>query len=213
MLINVNIKSGLIALLVLTLFGGAMFFIGMRSVETIPSKPTIVTLPALHGTTEVVQLQPSHAVYINKPGKPNSPKVKVDSVALREYLIAKDSIAKLNVVIGLATIETVKTTHEDNSVKIDVTSEVRGGLISQYVDYTIKPQTVSIIPEEYKVPNLQMYAGGFMTVPLYDPDRDVALGANLMLVRTKQQDMFSVGVDTDRVVYVGYSIRLFGRKK
>ena len=211
MLLFDNIRNILITIGVLILFGGGMFFLGMKSVETVKQKPVVIELPAITGKTEVIQLEPkTREVFIGA-----TQKVKVDSTYYYKYLTEVHEKNKLQMYIDPITIrEKTVTVVDDSIVKISVTSKTRGTLLSQYAEYTIKERHAIVQPEDLIIPKLKVFVGGVLSMPIDVQNiNQPSVGANVILERTENEDLFTLGINTDKVVSVGYSFRIFKGKK
>lgn len=211
MLLLNNLRNILITLLVLALFGGGMFFLGMRHVETVVPPPIMIEVPAIQGKTEVIQLEtPPRKLTIG------SPKRVIDSTYYYKYLEEVDNSKRLQMFVDAIVIsESTVTVVDDSIVRIDITSETRGQLLSQFAEYYVKPQLMAVQPEPYYVPKLKMYIGGVASAPLdlNDTYSSPTLGARVMIERTGKQDMFILGIDTDKRVTAGWVFRIFKGKK
>jgi len=206
-----DIRNILVTLLVLVLFGGGMFFWGTTQCETITPDPIIVEIPILTGKTDVVQLSSPRTVSVL--GAPQ--KAKVDSTYYYKYLEQTREVDRLNLFIDAIKIDEKTITLVDDSImKIDVTSKTRGELISQYAEYTVKPQRMTLNPEPYFVPKVKVFVGGIFSLPL-ETQLNVrpTLEANIMFERTGKEDMFIFGIDSDKFISVGYMFRIFKGKK
>lgn len=206
-----DIRNLLVTLLVLVLFGGGMFFWGTTQCETITPDPIIVEIPMISGKTDVVQLStPRNTLVLGAPRK-----AKVDSTYYYKYLEQTREVDRLNLYIDAIQIEEKTITLVDDSImKIDVTSKTRGELLSQYAEYTVKPQRMTLNPEPYFVPKVKVFVGGIFSLPLETQlDATPTLEANIMFERTGKEDMFIFGIDSERYVSVGYVFRIFKGKK
>ncbi len=205
-----NIRNILVTLLVLALFGGGMFFLGMRNVETITPPPVIIEMPAIQKKTEVITLSPTHREIVLGPPH----KVRVDSIYYHKYIKELSEKKRLQLFIDAIEIEEKTITVVDDSIlRIDVTSKTRGELLSQFAEYTVKPRSMTVQPEPYFVPKLKVFVGGIFSMPVDLIDARPTLEANIMFERTGKEDMFILGIDSDRYVSVGYMFRIFKGKK
>jgi len=210
MLLLNNIRNILITLAVLALFGGGMFFLGMRNVETITPDPIIIEMPAIQKKTEVIQLAASRREIVL--GAPH--KVRVDSTYYHKYIQELSEKKRLQLFIDAIEIEEKTITVVDDSIlRIDVTSKTRGELLSQFAEYTVKPRYVTVQPEPFYIPKVKVFVGGIFSMPVDAIDARPTLGAQMIFERTGKEDMFILGIDSDRFVSVGYVIRIFKGKK
>lgn len=211
MLLLNNLRNILITLFVLAAFGGGMFFLGMRHVETITPPPVVITLPGIQKKTEIVRL-----VSAPKEITIGSPKVQIDSTYYYKYLEEVDERKRLQLFVDAIVIsESTVTVVDDSIVRIDITSSTRGQLLSQFAEYYVKPQITTVNPEPYYMPKIKMFVGGVFSAPL-DTQNIYArptLEANIMFERTGKEDMFILGIDTDKSIKVGYVFRIFKGKK
>ncbi len=209
MLLLNNIQSILVTLLVLALFGGGMFFLGMRNVETITPPPVVIELPAIQKKTEVIRLTaPRREIVIGTPS------VRVDSIYYHKYIQELSENKRLQLFIDAIEIEEKTITVVDDSIlRIDVTSKTRGKLLSQFAEYTVKQRTVTAQPEDIYVPKVKVFVGGIFSMPVDIQYSRPTLEANIMFERTGKEDMFILGIDSDRFVSVGYVFRIFKGKK
>lgn len=210
MLLFDNIRSILITLAVLALFGGGMFYLGMKNVETVQPPPVIMTLPGIQKKTEVIRLAGKRPEIVL--GAPQ--KVVVDSTYYYKYMEELDANNRLQLFINAIVIENKTVTVVDDSiVRIDVTSKTRGKLLSQFAEYYVKPRVMTIQPEPYYVPKFKMYVGGILSMPMDIQNNSATLGAQVMVTRPSKGDMFIFGIDSDRFVSVGYGVQLFRKKR
>jgi hypothetical protein len=186
-------------------------------IQSKPSKDNIVyktiTVPAKDGT--FVKTKPAEIKYdtiIRDTIVYKDKKIIIDNTdkkIVNDYLEAKDSIAKLNVVINSSKIRRYKDRLEDDSIVIDIESETTGTLNWIKPSYKIKEQKLSI-PVITKNTVFAVYVGGGISNNLQF--NNFALEGNLG-IQNKKGDIISVGYDTQKNISLKYSVRLINIKK
>lgn len=205
MSIVANIKNILIAFAILVFVGGGMFFWGTQSCTVVPETVTI-TIPS----TGVIT---TDTIYLDKivevPVPIDNVEYVVDSAYYHKYLNEVEENKKLLIFLDAITVrDTTLTLVDNDTIKINVFSKMRGELIAQAAEYTIKEKEVIAIVDMV-VPKYNLYIGGAVTVPLNDSNYKPTVGAGLLLRRTKQDDMFKVMVHTNRSISFSYMLRIF----
>ncbi len=132
-----------------------------------------------------------------------------DKKIVNDYLKAKDSIAKLNIVINSAKIRKYKDRLEDDNIIIDIESETTGTLNWIKPSYKIKEQKLPV-PIITKNTVFALYVGGGISNNLQF--NNFALEGNLG-IQNKKGDIISVGYDTQKNISLKYSVRLINIKK
>jgi hypothetical protein len=132
-----------------------------------------------------------------------------DKKIVNDYLKAKDSIAKLNIVINSAKIRRYKNKLEDDNIVIDIESETTGTLNWIKPSYKIKEQKLPV-PVLTKNTVFALYVGGGISNNLQF--NNFALEGNIG-IQNKKGDIISVGYDTQKNISLKYSVRLINIKK
>ncbi len=124
----------------------------------------------------------------------------------REFTLM-DSIEKILAYKDAVTIREYENTFEDDTIKIDTWSRVRGELLAQSNDYFIKPRTIqldTVIQIQKPAFNELYLLGG---VKYHLNTQSVGFEAKLIF-KNKKNNLLSLGVDTNGVISGGYGIKL-----
>lgn len=133
----------------------------------------------------------------------------VNQELLDKYNKAKDSISKLQIYKDAITENEYKIEYDDSTQTVNVYTKTRGELLEQTVDYHIKPREFvldTVINVPVKNP-IKVFAGVEMGVPTLG-DVTPTLKGNI-LFKNRKDHILSLGVDTRKTVWLGYSIKLF----
>ena len=92
-----------------------------------------------------------------------------------------------------------------------MSSNVRGTLLKQSLEYEIYPYTIkvdTIIKTEVKIEGTRkVLVGGQIGLPILNKESTPVLQGNIMF-QNKKDNIFSIGVDTRGFVFAGYNIKL-----
>ena len=153
-----------------------------------------VPIPGIAGKTDTI--------YIPKPVR-----VEVPTIDKQKEFILMDSIGKLNAYIDATTVREYSNTFEDDTIKIDTWSRVRGELLAQSNDYFIKPRTIqldTVIEIQKPAFNALFLYGG---TKYHFGTQSVAFEAKLMF-NNKRDNLLSIGIDSDGYISAGYGFKL-----
>lgn len=134
----------------------------------------------------------------------------IDSTYYDKYNELKSQAEKDSLFRESIKIREYTETYEDEHVKIDVYSKVRGELKEQAPKYEIKPRTVTV-PQttiiKSEPPKIHLYGGLEAGIPTQD-FKDFNAKASLYL-QNKKGNMTTLGADLNKTVYVGYVFRIW----
>ena len=135
---------------------------------------------------------------------------KIDSTYYYKYLEAKSMLIKDSLFKEAITIREYKETVEDDTIKIDVYSKVRGSLIQQQIGYETKPRSIILdtimdVPVKYKSKLGAGFEIGVPTGAQLDINQAVIVKANAMFDTNKI--IYSVGYDTQRNAWFGLTYK------
>ena len=158
-----------------------------------------VIIPESKGSSEkVFERVNTIPIYVNNT------ETIVDKEYYEMYLKLNDSVKELNAYLDAIQIKESNNTIVDNdTIKIDSYSKVRGTLLSQSVNYTIKESKFSYKPEYIKErPRLSL-------LPLLE----VGINTNSFSptfkggfgIQLKSGDIFSTSIDSKSNVFIGYN--------
>jgi hypothetical protein len=156
-----------------------------------------VPIPAIEGKTDTI--------YVPKPILVEVP--KETDTHLEAYLATKDSLERLRLYLDAITVREYRNEFEDDTIKIDTWSRVRGELLAQSNEYFIKPRTIAFDTViDVAVPRfneLFLYGGGKYSFI------DKSMGFELKLIlKNKKNNLLSIGIDSDGMVSGGYGFKL-----
>jgi hypothetical protein len=166
---------------------------GKKEIIEVPIKIE-VPVPAIEGKFEPIEA-------------PEPIIVQVPTIDKQRKFVLMDSIGKLNAYIEAITVREYENTFEDDTIKIDTWSKVRGELLSQSNEYFIKPRTIqldTVIEVQKPTFNALFFYGGIKYSLI---DKSVAFEAKLMF-KNKRDNLLSVGVDSDGYISAGYGFKL-----
>jgi len=157
-----------------------------------------VPVPAIKGKTDTI--------YFPKPILVEVPEQGMDEL-LDAYSASIDSLERLKMYIDAITVREYNNTFEDDTIKIDTWSKVRGELLSQSNEYFIKPRTIqldTVIEIQKPAFNALFFYGG---TKYHFGTQSVAFEAKLMF-KNKRNNLLSIGVDSDGYISAGYGFKL-----
>lgn len=175
-----------------------------------------VTVPAKKGSVEIKEPEPEPAidtVYIDSTDKKKGFRiVEVENPLNKRLKAAYDKAVRENDSLKqrLLFYSVIKERNyterlEDSVQVITVKSAVVGTLKNQSISYETKPQTIKFNTARTKP---VLYAGGFTRVPLSILETgQPSFGVQLQLVNKKRS--FTLGLDNEKEVHFGYSLKLF----
>lgn len=211
MLLLNNIRNILIAVAVIAVFGGGMYFWGTKSCVPDHSTPIEVTIPSVG----VVHTKPITFTHVKEvPLFINNKEVKIDSVYYHKYISEKSDHEKLKLFVEAIQVKDTTVTLVDNdTIKLEVTSKTRGQLLSQFAKYNIKSRKIGSVVVKHGGPKYKLYIGAGLLSPTNNLNAPLALTGNLLLHRYKQDDIFTIGYDTRGYISATYYYRIFNNKK
>jgi hypothetical protein len=201
-----NLKSILIVLGVIVL----MYLIYDKI--TAPVNQTIyvpveieVPVPGVAGEIQHDTIQVPFEVKVPNP---------LNNKLLEEYTKTKDSLERLKLFTDAITIRNYNEIFEDSIQTINVVSKVQGKLLDQDLSYFVKPRTVkldTVIP--VKIPNrFKVFLGAETGLPVFDMNNSNVNSAPVVKVnlflKNRKDNMLSLGVSTDKRLWLGYNIKL-----
>lgn len=132
----------------------------------------------------------------------------INKELMLKYQEAKDSLEKLILYKEAIKERSYKEKFKDGTQTIEVSTKVQGKLLNQSVEYEIYPDTITKniqVPIELPKKKTKVFAGGELII--LSPNRNPALKANLM-IQNKKDNIWSIGYDTQKNIYIGYNIKL-----
>lgn len=183
--------------------GGILFFLMKDEVEYVDVPVTIeIETPVIVKETDTI--------YMPTPVHVAGP-VEIDSTYYEEYVKLKDSVAKNEAYKDAITIRTYNEKIEDDTLKIDLYTKIRGTLLEYQVGYKVKPQTYSIdtvltVPVPRKT---RFYVGGEFALPkdIYNYKPTIIPGA--IMQNKKATKLYKLSYDPiNNVVQGGLYFRL-----
>jgi hypothetical protein len=156
-----------------------------------------VPIPAIEGRTDTI--------YVPKPILVEVP--KETDTHLKAYLATKDSLERLRLYLDAITVREYRNEFEDDTIRIDTWSRVRGELLAQSNEYFIKPRTITFDTViDVQIPQfneLFLYGGGKYSFI------DKSMGFELKLIlKNKKNNLLSIGIDSDGMVSGGYGFKI-----
>jgi len=156
-----------------------------------------VPIPGVEGKTDTI--------YVPKPILVEAP--KETDTHLEAYLATKDSLERLRLYLDAITIREYRNEFEDDTIKIDTWSRVRGELLAQSNEYYIKPRTIAFDTViDVQIPQfneLFLYGGGKYSFI----DKSMGFEAKLIF-KNKKNNLLSIGIDSDGMVSGGYGFKI-----
>jgi hypothetical protein len=157
-----------------------------------------VPIPAIKGKTDTIYKPVPYRIEVPTP---------VNDSLLIQYTATKDSLERLRMFVWAITVREYQTEFEDENIKIDTYSRVRGELLAQSNDYFIKPRTITVDTTlEVSVPRfnaLYLYGGAKYSLI----DKSAGFEAKLVLIN-KKNNLLSVGLDTQGFFSAGLGFKL-----
>jgi len=157
-----------------------------------------VPVPGIAGKTDTI--------YIPKPVRVEVPEKGMDKL-LDAYSATQDSLERLKMFVDAITVREYSNTFEDDTIKIDTWSKVRGELLAQSNEYFIKPRTIqldTVIEIQKPAFNALFLYGG---TKYHFGTQSVAFEAKLIF-KNKRDNLLSIGVDSDGYISGGYGFKL-----
>lgn len=157
-------------------------------------------------------------VYVEIPGKTTVKKeLVVDSLYKEKYEKAikkNDSLTAKNLFLESIALDTYEGTLIDNKdIKIDGKFTTRGKLLEYNIDYKIKEDSITYIPQIVtKHPKFVLVGGIDLHLPTQPQGTSPIVSAHVG-VRNKKGNEFSVGFDTRGRFLVGYEFVIFKSKR
>lgn len=208
--------------IVLAMLIGMFFLQNFFLKKDNPVDDVVVEIPEKEGGVEKELLKVIRdTVYIEVPSvKTNEKVVKqivVDSLYKEKYETAikeNDSIKAKNLFLESISIDEYKGTLIDNKdIRILGTFTTRGKLLEYDIDYTIKKNTITYTPKTIvSYPKLTVTGSIEVGLPTTVTGTDPLISAKLGFINKKGKS-FTLGVDSQKRVLVGYSVPLFRTKK
>lgn len=168
-----------------------------REVVEVPVKIE-VPVPAVKGKTDTI--------YIPKPVYVEVPEKGMNEL-LDKYASTMDSLERLKMYIDAITVREYNNTFENDTIKIDTWSRVRGELLAQSNDYFIKPYTIAldtvIEVQKPRFNALFLYGGIKSSIDFKTPAFEAKL-----IFKNKKDNLLSIGIDTKGNVSGGYGFKL-----
>lgn len=198
--------KNVIIIVLLGLFVWTQFFINP---DPDGLEPVIIVTPPIHGSVEeTLEEVDTTSVAIADPVTKIVTKIVVDEEYKNKYEKAikeNDSLEAMNLFLKSIEInEYTKVLTDNDTIKITAYAKTRGTLLKYGVDYTIKSDTISYIPETInKRPKLTVLVGGEAIIPAGGPTGNPALKFDIGFQNQKGH-IISGGVDTQRNIYIGY---------
>jgi len=134
-------------------------------------------------------------IYLPEPIKGD---IIIDSTYYKEYLKLKDSVARDSSYKEAISIREYRPFVEDDSIRIDIYSKVRGTLLESQVTYKTKPRNISLDTTiKIKVPKkAELYYGAQLTSPtdlLYI--KNIGIGPSASFINKKHTKLYSGSYD------------------
>jgi hypothetical protein len=170
---------------------------GERDVIKVPVRIE-VPIPTIKGKTDTIYKPVPYRIEVPNP---------VNDSLLIQYTATKDSLERLRMFVWAITVREYQTEFEDENIKIDTYSRVRGELLAQSNEYFIKPRTITVDTTlEVSVPRfnaLYLYGGAKYSLI----DKSAGFEAKLILIN-KKNNLLSVGLDTQGFFSAGLGFKL-----
>lgn len=169
--------------------------------EPAPSPAEVtVTIPESSGTSGVRTIEK----IIQIPIISREREYLVDKLYYDKYILAKDSLDKLNLYVESIQIKEYKDTLINNDeIIIESYAKTRGSLIEQKIDYIIKAKPFSYKPEYIKErPRLTLLPTLEFGLNRVDLSINFKGGFGF---QNKAGDIISLSTDTKGYIYIGYS--------
>lgn len=207
---KITIKDILLIILIGFIFFNRFF----SPSDPIKIDPVEIVTPEVSGTVEET-IEEAPETEVNIPNKSN-PKIIEKIIVDKEYKekyekAIKEKDSALSKVLFLESIEIneyKKVLVDNDTIKLVAYAKTRGKLLKYSIDYTIKSDTITYIPEVIKErPKLTILAGLELIVPMQQPllstTDPLAVKVDLG-IQNKKGDIITAGVDTRKNLYLGY---------
>ena len=150
----------------------------------------------------------------NKPIiKWNEKEIKVENpinIKLAEqYVMAKDSIERLNLYLKSIRLNQFSKSFEDDNIKIDINGIVQGEVKEVTPNYTIKERKLEV-PVQAKETTFRVLAG--IEVGNNTALNDFKAKANLMF-QNRKGNVLTASFDTNQTIWVGYNFSILNIKR
>lgn len=182
------------------LIGLLVFQMFFNQEEPKEPQPIQVIIPETKGSTGEVIVNPANPITVVIPEKGE---IIVDDTWRQEYLIAKDSISRLNKYLQAIQIKDTAITFVNNdTIEIKGDLQTRGQLTKYKLDYTIKEKIFEYTPEVItQRPKFSLSLGAEAGIPTNPLDK-FSMKANLGL-ENKRGESLNFSYDTENRVWVG----------
>jgi hypothetical protein len=158
--------------------------------------PVRVEIPKIIKQTDTIYKPVPVRIEVPEPG--------MDEL-LDKYASTMDSLERLKMFVDAITVREYNNTFEDDTIKIDTWSKVRGELLAQSNLYEIKPRSITV-PVEIEIPRfnaLFLYGGTRYSLI----DKTPAFEAKIIF-KNKRDNLLSIGVDTQGFFSAGLGFKL-----
>jgi len=180
------------------LLGIVLFLVNCQGEKEIIKVPVRieVPIPGIEGRTDTVFVPTPYRVEVPKE----------TDTHLEAYLATKDSLERLRLYLDAITIREYQNEFEDDTIRIDTWSRVRGELLAQSSEYYIKPRTIAFDTViDVQIPRYNQFylAGGIRsTFPIETP-----VGVLKGVFVNKNNNMLGLEAGTDRSFGVFYGLK------
>lgn len=198
---EINIRDIILGVIVILLLWN--FFGGSKDSPVVPHRT--IEVSEKKGTTDTIVVETIREVKVpvyNNAGIKET--IIVDQKYKALYEATKDALEKERLYLEAIQINEYKETIVDNdTIKIDAYAKTRGSLIDFKVDWKVLKDTITYKPEVItKMPKLSVVLGAELGIP-------TELGDNFVFkadvgLQNKNGDIFTVGADMNKTLYVGY---------
>lgn len=132
-----------------------------------------------------------------------------DKTIVQNYLLAKDSIEKLNILINSAKIRNYKEIFDNEDISLTIDAETTGSLNWIKPSYIIKERKLDV-PVIDKKTVFALYAGAgiYNNTSFSNPGIKLDLGVQL-----KKGDILEGSYDTNKNIYISYKKQLINIRK
>ena len=163
--------------------------------------PIIIEVPIPVVEVEFDTIKDPYPIYV--PGK-----TRIDSTYYEKYITLKDSIARDSLFKDAITIREYREIFEDDTIKIDVYSNVQGFLKKQQVSYKTKPRNIKLDTTITVNSKYQPQIGIGMEIG-FPTDMSIGEGVVLkpkVLLDTKKM-IYELSWDTEKRVWAGVGFK------
>lgn len=163
--------------------------------------PIIIEVPIPVVEVEFDTIKDPYPIYI--PGT-----VKIDSTYYNKYISLRDSISRDSLFKEAIAIREYREVFEDDTIKIDVYSNVQGFLKKQQVSYKTKPRSITVdttitVKTKYQT---KFGAGIEVGIPTNNATGNSIVVKPKILLDTKRF-IYDLSWDTDKRVWAGISFK------